>query len=124
MATVLIVENNTPIYDSVHRVLSAHGHRVLRAYTGIEGIQQAEAHTVDLIVIDIELPDMDGKGVAAALRTRPHLQNVPIVALSNSDDPVIHGLIKAFGCNDCIAKSIDTRSMPQQVVTYLEQFII
>lgn len=122
MATVLVIEGDPSVYQGVDRLLSALGHRILGAHTGFDGIQQADLHAVDLVLIDIDLPDMDGKGVAAALRTRPRLKNVPIVALSGSDDPVTHSLIKAFGCNDCISKSMDTRTMPQQVVTYLERF--
>jgi len=122
MATILMIENDAAFYHSLHQLLGERGHQVLHACNGFDGIQQADAHPIDLVVLDVDLPDMDGKGVAAALRTRPRLRQVPIVALTGPDDPITFSLVEAFGCNGCISKSTDIRMVPQRVMTYLEQF--
>lgn len=121
MATILVIDGDVSFCHSMDRWLIEQGHHVLHADDGADGLQKADLHAVDLVVLDIALSDMDGKGVAAALRTRPHMRRVPIVALTGPDDPVTVNLVKAFGCNGCISKSTDTRILPQQVVTYLEQ---
>ncbi len=67
-STVLVVEDESQMRTFVRLALTAHGYRVVEAQTGREGLQQAAAHTPDLILLDLGLPDMDGLEVTRRLR--------------------------------------------------------
>ena len=87
MSTILIVEDTDKNMKLTRDVLQHQGHATLEAVTGIEGVELAIAHRPDLIILDIQLPGMDG--IAALQRIREHaaLDAVPILAVSASVMP-------------------------------------
>jgi two-component system KDP operon response regulator KdpE len=76
---VLLVEDEPQMRTFVRLALTAHGHRVLEVETGGEALQQAAAHTPDLILLDLGLPDMDGLDVTRRLR---EWTAVPVIVIS------------------------------------------
>lgn len=85
MVTILIVEDNAMNLQLIHRYLKAFDARLVDARTGLQGIQLANAEQPDLILMDIHLPDMNGKDVAVCIHDLPQLENVPIVAITADD---------------------------------------
>ncbi len=79
------------------------------------------AASFDLVLLDLDLPDLDGKVVATTLRARPALQKVPIIAVSAQDQPTTQRLVQAYGCNGFIPKPIDTRTFPDQITAFLDR---
>ena len=81
---VLYIEDNPDNMMLVQRALEARGYRLLKAMKGVEGVATAEKETIDLILLDINLPDIDGYEVARRLRASPkrELSTVPIIAVT------------------------------------------
>ncbi len=81
---ILYIEDNPDNMTLVRRVLQARGYALLEASNGLDGISKAKSEKVDLVLLDINLPDIDGYEVARRLRTsgRPELAYVPIIAIT------------------------------------------
>ncbi len=80
--SVLVVEDNRVAQQVVSRMLERAQCKVTLAGSGGEGIEKALAHTFDLILMDMQMPGMDGLAATRAIRQAPHCQRVPIVALT------------------------------------------
>lgn len=85
--TILIVEDNEKNMKLVRDILVHHGHAVLEATTGEDGVRLAIGHQPDLILMDIQLPGINGVEALAQIRAAPALQAVPVIAVSASVMP-------------------------------------
>ena len=81
--TVLVIEDNAQNLYLMQFLLQRHGFEVLSAENGAEGIEIAERCQPDCILLDIQLPVLDGYGVARELRKRPNLRDTPIIAVTS-----------------------------------------
>lgn len=81
MAKILLVDDDRSLADLVQYALAREGHDVVAAYTGQEAVSAAQAQPVDLVVLDVHLPDQSGFAVLATLRT---LSDAPVVMLTGS----------------------------------------
>lgn len=121
MAVILYIEDNFENRLLVNRILTAEGHTVLEAADGPEGLQIAGREALDLVLVDINLPDMDGYEVTARLRKMALMEKVPVVALTAN---VLRGdrerSLEA-GCDGYIQKPLDVDMLPTQISTFLEQ---
>jgi two-component system cell cycle response regulator DivK len=119
MAKVLYIEDNQTNRLLVLRVLMAEGHTVLEAESGLVGLEIARRERPDLVLVDINMPDMDGYEVTARLRGLSQLAEVPIVALTAN---VLRGdrerSLQA-GCDGYIQKPLDVDLLPSQVEAFL-----
>lgn len=119
MPRILYIEDNLDNMVLVRRILGAEGFEVLEATSAAAGIEMAEQHLPDLILIDINMPEMDGLAATGRLRQISKLQHIPIVALTaNVMRTVLEDAVTA-GCAGCIAKPIDVDRFPQQIMAYL-----
>jgi two-component system, cell cycle response regulator DivK len=84
-ATILIVEDNLDISQPLTDAFRFGDFKVLQAFTAIEALQFASLHRPDLILMDIQLPDLDGLSVADTLKNDPDTQHIPIVAMTAYD---------------------------------------
>lgn len=121
MANILMIEDDLNFIRLLEKVLGARGHTVLHAETALTGLQMAENKEIDLVLLDMDLPDLDGKVVATTLRARTGLEKVPIIAVTAQTDAITRRLVLAFGCNGYIPKPIDTRTFPNQIEAFLAQ---
>jgi signal transduction histidine kinase len=119
-ATILYIEDDTASRLLVQRVLSNRGHDVHVASEGLEGIALARETRPQLILMDINLPNMDGREITTRLRSLPHFLNVPIVALTANNSPGSRELALAAGCTGFLTKPIDVAKFPQQVEDFLQ----
>jgi len=117
--TILYVEDNPDNRLLIKRILNAEGYRMLEAATGEEGVSIAGLSIPDMILLDINLPDIDGYEVTRRLRANSALMQVPILAITAN---VMHGdrerTLKA-GCNGYISKPIDVDGLPRILEKYL-----
>lgn len=105
--SILIIEDNEQNRYLVTFLLERHGYTVHSAIDGMQGIDVARASSPDLILLDIQLPAMDGYAVARALRQVSGLDAVPIVAVTSYAMPGDRERAIAAGCTGYIEKPID-----------------
>ncbi|HSR47335.1 MAG TPA: response regulator [Anaerolineales bacterium] len=120
MPTILCVEDNPENRVLVRRILLAEGHTVLEAANAFEGLQLALAHQPDLILIDVNMPQIDGLTLAARLRSYPTLSRVPLVAITANVMRGDRERSLAAGCDGYIQKPIDVDMLPAQVARFLQ----
>lgn len=112
---VLVIEDNEQNLYLARFLLEARGHRVSEARSGLEGIAAARAAAPDMILLDIQLPGMDGYAVARILRADPTLDAVPIVAVTSYAMNGDRVRALASGCDGYIEKPINPDSFAAQV---------
>ena len=120
MARILIVEDNPMNMELASDLLELDGHDVLQAEAAQEGLDLASAEKPELILMDVQLPGMDGLTATQRLRERDDTKDIPVVAMTahamEGDDK------KAYraGCMGYITKPIDTAQFRQQVTDFLQ----
>jgi len=112
---VLYVEDNAENRLLVKRVLEAEGYSVLEAADGPSGLEVAAQTRPDLILLDINLPEIDGYDLARRFRDTPGLQQVPILAITANVMKGDRERTLAAGCDGYIQKPIDVDRLPEQV---------
>ncbi|MEP6894371.1 MAG: response regulator [Chloroflexota bacterium] len=118
---VLYIEDNPDNMMLVQRALEARGYHLLKAMKGVEGVATAERETVDLILLDINLPDIDGYEVARRLRASPkrELSTVPIIAVTaNALKGDAEKALNA-GCDVYMSKPINIRELWARVEAFV-----
>ena len=117
MARVLHIEDDPNNRRLVQKLLGAVGHDVVDAESGVQGIRLAEEVTPDLVLVDINIPGLDGYEVTLRLRGMASLQDVPIVAITAEAD---RESTLAVGCDGFIAKPIDAGQFADTVDQFLK----
>lgn len=116
---ILYIEDNFDNRILIKRILEAEGYSVTEAENGIVGLDLASSRQFDLILMDINLPDVDGYECTARLRQMNGVSKVPIVALTAN---VMEGdSQKALdaGCDGYIPKPVDVDSLPDQIADFV-----
>lgn len=116
---ILYIEDNEQNLYLVTFLLEKHGYQVCSATDGLQGIAMAAAERPDLILLDIQLPMMDGHTVARNLRSNPDLAAIPIVAVTSYAMAGDREKALAAGCNGYIEKPINPDIFIQQVEQHL-----
>ncbi len=120
MPTVLIVEDNERNMRLMRLLLRPHGYDLLEAADGREALATVEQHTPDIILVDIQLPDVDGLEITRRLRQEERFATTPIVALTAYAMPGDREMFLRAGCTGYVAKPIDTRAFPDIIAAYLD----
>jgi two-component system, cell cycle response regulator DivK len=118
MSVILIVEDNEKNMKLVRDVLQFKGYTTLEATTGAGGVRLAKAHKPDLILMDIQLPDIDGVTALAQIRADPDMKRIPAVAVSASVMPDDQQRIAASGFDAFVTKPINVKSFLETVARY------
>ncbi|CAG0935250.1 Polar-differentiation response regulator DivK [Thermoflexales bacterium] len=120
MAKVLYIEDNPDNMQLVQRVITALGHLFLWAGDGVSGISMAQLEHPDLILLDINLPDIDGHEVARRLRSHKNdLLHVPIIAITANALKGDAEKALAAGCDVYMSKPVNIRELRAQVMGFL-----
>jgi len=119
-AVVLIIEDNDKNLRLARDVLQFHGFETLEATTASAGIALAERHAPDVILMDIQLPDVTGVEALARLRASAATAAIPVVALTAFVMRHDREQLMAAGFNGYLAKPIDTYSFAESVRAYCE----
>jgi two-component system, cell cycle response regulator DivK len=109
MANVLVVEDNPSNMKLTRYLLEQAGHHVLESGDASLAIQIARTHVPDLILMDVQLPGVDGLTATRMLKADPDLRHVPVVALTALAMRGDEQRILAAGCDGYIAKPIEYR---------------
>jgi len=116
---VLLVEDNEKNMKLARDILRFKGYRVTEATTGEDAVASAATEPPDLVLMDIQLPGIDGIEAFRRIRSDPKTATIPVVALTAS---VMAGDRERFdkaGFDGFIAKPIDVKQFPDQVASYL-----
>ena len=116
---ILYIEDNEQNLYLVTFILEKHGYEVHAARDGQEGIASAARVLPDLILLDIQLPQMDGYAVARQLRINPDLATVPIVAVTSYAMAGDRDKALAAGCNGYIEKPINPDTFMAQIEMHM-----
>ena len=116
VALILHIEDDPKSRLLVKKLLQAAGHSVVDAESGLEGIRLAGGERPDIVLVDINVPDLDGYEVTLRLRGMPSMAGVPIVAITAEGDRMTS---LAVGADGFIAKPIDAGRFAQLVERYL-----
>lgn len=116
---ILYIEDNEQNLYLVRFLLEKHGYQVCAAMDGQEGIESAARERPDLILLDIQLPLMDGYGVARKLRANPDLAGIPIVAVTSYAMAGDRDKALGAGCSGYIEKPINPDTFMAQVEQHL-----
>ena len=104
--TVLIVEDNELNMKLFHDLLEAHGYHTVGTRNGIEALDLARKHRPDLVLMDIQLPEVSGLEVTKWLKGDPELQRIPVVAVTAFAMKGDEERIREGGCEAYISKPI------------------
>ncbi len=116
---VLVIEDNEQNMYLITFMLERAGHRVVQAQDGLEGIALAESENPALILLDIQLPEMDGYAVAGELKRNPSTAHVPIVAVTSYAMVGDRERALDAGCSGYIEKPIDPDTFVGEVEGFL-----
>ena len=121
MSTILIVEDNEKNMKLVRDILQHQGHTTLEAATGADGVRLAQEQRPDLILMDIQLPDIDGIAALRQIRAQPNLDATPVIAVSASVMPDEQQKVVSSGFDAFITKPIDLKRFRETVHRFLTQ---
>jgi len=115
----LIIEDNENNMYLISFLMENHGHQVTKAYDGQTGVEMAKAGQHDLILLDIQLPKMNGYEVAKELRRDDSIRDVPIIAITSYAMPGDQEKALDAGCTGYIKKPINPDTFVAEVEGYL-----
>ena len=121
MKTILIVEDNEKNMKLVRDILRHNGHQTVEAATGVEGVRLANEHRPDLILMDIQLPDIDGIEALRRIRGERALDSVPVIAVSASVMPDDQQKIVTSGFDAFVTKPINLKQFLATVKRFLAE---
>ena len=116
---ILVIEDNEDNLRILRDLLTSAGYEVIEAVTGQEGVTAAETQDPELILMDIQLPDIDGYEATRRIKANPALNAIPVIAVTsyalNGDDA------KAFeaGCDAYVTKPFSPRDLLAKIREYL-----
>lgn len=112
-AKIMVVEDHDLLLSLLRRALEREGYEVVTATSGVEMMKQLYLAKPDLIVLDVELPDVDGRELLAALKKDPRTFSIPVVVWSGRD-PATHrrGVIE-LGAEDYVEKGPPSALVPK-----------
>ena len=116
---ILVIEDQEDNRRILRDLLTSAGYEVIEAVTGEEGVAAAETHRPDLILMDIQLPDLDGYEATRRIKANPALRHIPLIAVTSyalsGDD------VKALeaGCDGYVTKPFSPRALLAKVREYL-----
>ena len=115
---ILVVEDNPNNRKLIKDVLTYYGYEVIEATNGEEGINLAREHSPSLIIMDIQMPVMDGITAAKILKNDPLTKGIKMIALTSFAMKGDRERFIEAGFDDYLSKPIDTRQLPEIVKKY------
>lgn len=121
MSTILVVEDNPANLKLITAVLEHGGHRILQAGDAGTGLREARRHRPDLILMDIQLPGMDGLDATRLLKADDETAGIPVVALTAFAMKGDELRVKNAGCDAYITKPFDYKTLLARIQAILHQ---
>ncbi len=119
MKKVLVIEDNETNLYLMRTILQKLGHHVIEAQDGFTGVDLAQAKIPDLILMDIQLPGLDGYGATKKIRSIEATKDIPIIAITSYAMIGDREKILTTGCTAYIEKPIEPKSFIEELKKYL-----
>jgi DNA-binding response OmpR family regulator len=100
-------------------LLARDGFEVVEARTGIEALDQVDRHAPDVVVLDLNLPGMDGYSVLSELRSRPATQHIPVIVLTAKGDEDNEVRVFELGADDFLSKPFRAKALSKRLEVVL-----
>jgi DNA-binding response OmpR family regulator len=118
-ACVLLVEDEEQLRRVMKDLLQREGYRVAEARDGIQALDEVDRFAPDVIILDLNLPGLDGYGVLAQLRSRPATREIPIMVLTAKGDEDNEVRVFELGADDFVTKPFRARSLTARLEAVL-----
>ncbi|NWF91361.1 MAG: response regulator transcription factor [Syntrophaceae bacterium] len=118
---ILIIEDEKDIVDLIEYHLKQAGFSVVAAFDGSSGLEQARKKRPDLIILDLMLPEMDGKDVCRALKSNPLTQSIPVLMLTAKSEEMDRVVGFELGADDYVTKPFSPRELVLRVKAILRR---
>lgn len=118
-STVFIVEDHAHVVELIREILEPEGVKVVSASDASEALGMLETVVPDLILMDVQLPGMDGSVLTRRIKTMDHLRRVPVIAVTGYTDPGDREWFLQAGCDGYIPKPIEPETFKEEVLFYL-----
>jgi type II secretory ATPase GspE/PulE/Tfp pilus assembly ATPase PilB-like protein/ActR/RegA family two-component response regulator len=118
-AKVLLVDDEDQLRRVMKDLLERDGYDVTEAADGVEALDQVDRHAPDIIVLDLNLPGLDGYGVLSHLRSRPATQDIPVVVLTALGDEDSEVRVFELGADDFLSKPFRARALSARLQAVL-----
>ena len=120
MKRVLVVEDTEDNRKIIRDLLTSAGYETIEAVTGEEGVAMAAEHRPDLILMDVQLPVLDGYEATRRIKANPALRHIPIIAVTSYALSGDEEKTRAAGCDAYVAKPFSPRLLLAKVRGFLE----
>ena len=118
---ILVIEDTEDNRVILSDLLSSAGYELIEAMDGLEGVATAEREQPDLILMDIQLPIMDGYTATNQIKADPALRSIPIIAVTSYALAGEEKRARAAGCDDFVTKPFSPRQLLGKIRQYLPQ---
>jgi type II secretory ATPase GspE/PulE/Tfp pilus assembly ATPase PilB-like protein/CheY-like chemotaxis protein len=118
-ATILLVDDEDALRRVMRDLLARDGYEVVEARTGIEALDQVDRHAPDVVVLDLNLPGMDGYSVLAELRSRPATRDIPVIVLTAKGDEDNEVRVFELGADDFLSKPFRAKALTKRLEVIL-----
>ncbi len=119
MKKILVIEDNETNLYLMRTILQKLGHQVIKAQDGFIGVELAVAERPDLILMDIQLPGLDGYGATKKIRANEETKDIPIIAITSYAMVGDREKILTAGCTAYIEKPIEPKSFIEELDKYI-----
>ena len=119
--TILIIDDQPFFINMQQAMLKQQGYQVLSSTSGPEGLKLAKKHKPDLILLDIEMPGMDGFAVCEQLRKDQELREIPVIILTGTQDPKLNEKAFRVGAVVTVIKSVAGERLTNMIRILLEK---
>lgn len=118
--TILVAEDSSSVRKFITLALKLRGYNVIATQDGMEALEALPKERIDLLLTDLNMPNMDGLNLIKAIRDIPEYENLPIIILSSlsTEEDVNAGL--AAGANSYLIKPFNTKRVQYEVSKYLD----
>jgi type II secretory ATPase GspE/PulE/Tfp pilus assembly ATPase PilB-like protein/CheY-like chemotaxis protein len=118
-ATILLVDDEDALRRVMRDLLARDGYEVVEARTGIEALDQVDRHAPDVVVLDLNLPGLDGYSVLAELRSRPATRDIPVIVLTAKGDEDNEVRVFELGADDFLSKPFRAKALTKRLEVIL-----
>ncbi|MCL4766854.1 MAG: response regulator [Hyphomicrobiaceae bacterium] len=118
---ILVVEDQEDNRAILRDLLTASGYELIEAQNGEAGVEAAERERPDLILMDIQLPVLDGYDATSRIKSNPLLASIPVIAVTSYALSGDEAKARAAGCDDYIAKPFSPRQLLAKVRAHLDE---
>ena len=108
---IMVIDDSITMRKVTARFLERHGAHVMVAKDGIEAVGRLEERVPDLVILDIEMPRMDGYELTKHIRNQPHLRHLPVIMVTSRTGEKHRDLAASLGVNDYLGKPYQEEEM-------------